>query len=552
MHTYPTALPPGAGPHGAAPPGRRSKLCHAFLANLVLACLLYQVPWLAVVPDQAVHVLMSNWVQQAAPPSGDAAPFAVLKIDSDRFRTAYLGRSPLGRAQLQADLQRLLELNTAASPPQPLIQLLAVDLDLSPTSEEMAQPPGSNTVATCSSPLDQWVKRYRQRLLLIEPIASDGQLPGLRETGNPEPAALRQWLQCMEAADVQFASPWLDTSLLMVRDYGVTQGASTQVLGIALAQRICQPGSLLVPPNPDYCRQVRQHLGTPGQVDKVHKAERFMVAAHLRGRLQDWEPPMPAGAGSLEGSPSATSGVDTGAAAPWPYAPVDAARYVILGAGYSTDDEHKTAVGELNGVDIHAVIAAYPFLQDNHALGLLADIVVGLAFGLVVSFCWRHYFESTKAAAVVAAVARCDAPYCPAWRRPGGQPELAYLWLVLLVLLWAGLVLLAAWLAAWVYRHTLVWVSPAAMLTGLLLESAVLGSVHQARHLLEPAHGPEPTLEAQAVPAAPPVPAAAPVPAAKPWRWLAWGLHYLPTLVWCGVVAWTLTELLTHLLHGLA
>ena len=287
-----------------------------------------------------------------------------------------------------------------------------------------------------------------------------------------------------------------------------------------------------------------------------------MVAAHLRGRLQDWEPPMPAAAGSIDGSPAATPGLATGAAAAWPYAPVDAARYLILGAGYSTDDEHKTAVGELNGVDIHAVIAAYPFLQDNHALGFLADIVVGLAFGLVVSACWQRYFQSVRDAALVAAAVRHDAPHQPAWRRPGRQPELAYLWLVLLVLLWAGLVLLSAWLAAWLYRHTLVWVSPAAMLTGLLLESAVLGSVHQARHLLEPAHGPVPlpaaknvasvpAVDAAAAAAAPPEPAPA-APAAKLWRGLVWGLHYLPTLVWCGVVAWTLTELLTHLLHGLA
>lgn len=539
MHTDQAPLPPGFDQHGAAPPGRLARLWRAFLKTLILACLVYQVPWLAAVLDQPLHVVMSNWVQQVAQPADEAAPFAVVKIDSERFRTAYQGRSPLDRVQLQADLQRLLDLRTATSPTQPLVQLLAVDLDLSPTSQEIAQPPGSSTVATCSSPLDRWVKQHRQRLLLIEPIAIEGLLSGPVDPGNPEPAALRQWLQCMTDGGVQFASPWLETDLLMVRNYSVRPGSSTQVLGIAMAQRICAPNSL-PPPDPRYCQRVRKHLGAPEQATQAGEAERFMVAAHLRGQLQDWEPPLPTGVGSAGG----LAGADTGVAADWPYAPAAAARYVILGAGYSTDDEYKTAVGELNGVDIHAVVAAYPFRQDNHLLGFSMDMVVGLLFGGLVSSCWRRYFISAQTSARVATAAKRSTPHLSAWRwRPGRQPELAYLWLVLLVLLWAGSVLLAAGLAAWFFRHADIWVSPAAMLTGLLLESAVLGSVHQARHLLEPANHCAPAPAAQPLPNAPP---------AQPWRALAWGLHYLPTLIWCGLVAWTVVELLTHMLHGVA
>jgi hypothetical protein len=73
---------------------------------------------------------------------------------------------------------------------------------------------------------------------------------------------------------------------------------------------------------------------------------------------------------------------------------------VIVGAGYSADDEFLTPVGALNGVDVHAAIAACPVLTEaqarvRHFRAFAVEVAIG-AFILapVMVYFWGQYFRT--------------------------------------------------------------------------------------------------------------------------------------------------------------
>jgi len=512
----------------------------ALLAALFVASLIHTWPALVAPVDLPLRAVIGNVasrVDDDARPAGSTAPLrhlAIIKLEGEAFRSRYLGRSPLDRCALLADLAPLLTVDS--------LQTLAIDLDLSPTTRRALQ--GADD---CDRALDDWLDAHHDRLRLILPL----DLALLDQARDPlekrEAEAIRDWLQTRQQKGLHFARPELDRQFGMVRQH---LPQAQPGLGVALAEAICPagqapaPGSGLV----DYCRSVdalRHALAhpEPRQIS-LHKLVRQLPP---RNRLA-----LDAGTADALKALAAQG------------QPI---HYALVGAGYTRDDEHATPIGPLAGVELHAAIAANPFERKSSLVDLGLDLLVGVALAYLVHALWEKYYLQRLGR--LAAV--------PGRHRP---PELAYLWLVSLLLATAVPALLLQWLSLHALTRLGLWISPAGMLVGMLLDAFVTGGVHSAEHLLHETdhrlheaerklHAAEARL-AHALAGTPPaeapsngaVAAESPPHGASPtgphptthddaaaWRGtgalLRWPLAWVPSLIWIGV----LLAALAHLLH---
>jgi hypothetical protein len=145
--------------------------------------------------------------------------------------------------------------------------------------------------------------------------------------------------------------------------------------------------------------------------------------------------------------------------------------HVLVGGSYGSGDEFITPIGTRPGMEVHAAIAASPRYADHPLLALVVDVLVGLGFGLLLHKLWGKYHRQ-----------RLDLRFEGGTQ--GGDPRLAYGWLVLLALGFLTGVLLLALLGAVLFSHFGIWISPAAMAVGMAIDGFVLGGVESADHLL--------------------------------------------------------------------
>ena len=513
------------------PAGTRFFVRSLFSA-LFIACLIHAWHGLVQPVDLPLRAVIGNVVSWTASPAGPAGNlsgastplrnFALIKLGSERFRSHYQGNSPLDRCALLQDLGGVLASKT--------LQLLAIDLDLSPSTQR-AQRNNAGDACSCDARLDQLMIDNARRVLLILPLDRHR----LRDDSGPaeaiELAAQQTWLKKMKAGQVEFARPELDLQFGMVRQHvlqfepqptpDLTPAPGMQPkpepgLGVATAQAICAMDRT-TPSLMRYCAGV-QALGRVAEGDARQISLHLLVnQLPLHNRLLL----------SAQTGPSLDQ---------------QEIRYALLGASYSPDDEPLTPIGRLAGMEVHAAIAANPNEAESHWLGLLIDVMLGIGFAYFVHFFWRRYFKQRLAGAAQQVSAL-------------GHPLLAYRWLVLLLALSLVLLLLLGWASAWALAGNLpwaengLWISPAAMLVGILIDAFVVGGVHTAEQLLLRDAAPCPAAAVTGRPETAPSAAEQGAPHSPGCYWAGWqGLYrrplaWLPSLVWLAAVLLAVRQL---------
>ena len=550
-------------PPGLHTPARVRFLVQSLFSALFIACVIHAWPVLVLPVDLPLRVIIGNvvsWTALPAPPPGQthraSAPlrdFALIKLDDKRFRRSYLGNSPLDRCTLLQDLSGVLASST--------LQLLAIDLDLSPSTQR-ALLTGPEDPRSCDARLDQLMIDNARRVLLILPLDRHRLRTHARTAEATERAAQQSWLAKMKDRQVKFARPELDLQFGIVRHHLLQQEPQPKPdltptpepkrrpepgLGVATAQAICALDQA-EPSLTHYCAAVQA-------LNEADEGAARQISLHVL--VNDW----PLQNQLLLDGQTGTV-LDN-----------QKIRYALLGASYSPDDEPLTPIGRLAGVEVHAAIAANPNEAAWHGLDLALDVLFGVVFAYGVHAFWRRYFGQRLA-------------YTAQQTNTLGHPLLAYRWLVGLVGMCLALLPLLGWVSAWALAQHGLWISPAGMLVGSLIDAFVIGGVHTAEHLLHdaadaaaaPAAGsgeaaptasptPTPALTPTHLPAPPPAqpdpaahpaahPAAAQPAAAHPttdsaayWQGhrglVRRGLAWLPSLVWLAV----LVQAFRHLAH---
>lgn len=460
-------------------------------------------------------VLLANVAQiydPGPPVAADARRhLAVVEIDDKQFKNEFRGTSPLDRCKLKAHLERILKNQN--------IRVLAIDLDLSPVDPagyqqaladlEAGRAERVDELQRCQYELEEFLRETSQRVSIIA-------ISPLEPTEGRD--RCRQWDNAVHFPYVKFGSPDLELRFGMVHDYHFPPegyaGDKPVPFAEIVMRELCTEstaangGDGWLPPPKD-CDQVLSASASRQRAQANAEFKTYPISyfetryLHERGRGLALDPGDPC----LEGPRKGVCDI----------------RIVLLGGSYGVGDRYLTPVGLRNGVEIHGAIAAQIHKHTWHGWGFLADIGIGIAFGLLVHMLWGMYFVQRAAAA---------SPSNWWW-----HPQMSYLWLVALAIVFSLLLAGAVYFCTWVYARWGTWISPVPMALAMLFESAVSGSVHAATHRIQ--HAAEharsaistlertvselqstlfgaPATEASAQPAAPAVPGPAPWPAHLP------------------------------------
>jgi hypothetical protein len=132
---------------------------------------------------------------------------------------------------------------------------------------------------------------------------------------------------------------------------------------------------------------------------------------------------------------------------------------VFFGAGYGGDDLFLTPLGDLYGVEVHAagfLSFIQPVQEKMKWIDLLADVLLGFCFGLVISQFWSAYYRKCLSHDVRH---RLTAP----------------LSLLALVVTVAAMTVLLLIVSYFLLLRFGLWASPVSMAVGMLLDSFVFG-----------------------------------------------------------------------------
>ncbi|MDP1901892.1 MAG: hypothetical protein Q8K96_15760 [Rubrivivax sp.] len=358
------------------------------VANLVL---LTRPLWYSIEDFVTVYSHSAATVVVANSPS-EFRRVALVKLDDQRFtNSAYAGTSPLDRCALERDLSMLLNLkaDSATRPDDKAIKLLAVDLDLSPTeaaqgawtadhAERGAKPEKRQQVAAaraCQEDLDTLLSlpENANRLILMAPSRS------------PEPSTqqkIKDWMQRMQDAKVEFGDVQLTVKRGILRTH----------------ER--KPGSANPPPFGDLVRQrVLQVIHGEGPAPRADGNKAGPSSANSKSSLAPEANIMFHSLASYF-RPDVTEPHELTLSSPCFAQPHIRCSFdmVIFGASYSADDAYQTTVGPLNGVDVHAAIAACEAPTatceiTRHVAWHGFEILLGvLLFAPMLHGFWRKYY----------------------------------------------------------------------------------------------------------------------------------------------------------------
>jgi CHASE2 domain-containing sensor protein len=140
-------------------------------------------------------------------------------------------------------------------------------------------------------------------------------------------------------------------------------------------------------------------------------------------------------------------------------------KVVFFGAAYGPEDTFLTPLGELYGVEIQA--ASYLSwilpIEQKERLAFLGDVLIALAFSMLISFFWLRYFRYRLS-------------------DHSRDRQLAVLFILGLTFFFSLLVVAACAFSFYALRGYGVWLSPVPIAVGMLIDGFVLGSVHEALH----------------------------------------------------------------------
>lgn len=477
----------GHGGHGHGEHGLRGWLVHLGHRLIAAACvasvvMLTTALWRPL--QDLFNVIAASAEGVVSPPEQGLARWttadaAIIKIDEGRHQSAdhYAGHSPLDRCHLAGDLRQLLAL--------PGVQTVGVDLDLSPA---LPLPLGVDaetlrTVQTheqaCQIELDKLVDAHRCRLVLMAPtIPATGPLRGI----------VQEWVKTREQQGAVFGHVRVKTEHGLVQSFDPAvqddsgkdgTGTSRAALGMLLGERLTQPMAPDCAPPAAASASASGASAPAGDAHATH-AQPHLIAYHALARFHAQGQALTLDDPCLQA---------TGRPAHCP-----TLRLLVVGSGYSEDDRFDTPIGRLDGVDIHAAIAACSKVQASHLTHLLLDILVGaLVFAPVLEYFWRRYYQTRLGLrAAQLAPSRPGGLAARAWRRirtllTPTHPHAAYLWLLIMLPVAVALGILV--MLAFVHIGSgpcAVATAPAGLLVGMLIDAAVVtGQEVSQEHLAE-------------------------------------------------------------------
>jgi hypothetical protein len=383
---------------------------------------------------------------------GRQAEVGVILIDDAANENYYRQRSPLGRCELEKDLRAIYDLYP---------QLLVIDLDLSPAllddPYDPAHSENDGALMRCEEKLLGLLMQHRDatQTVLIAPLAM---VDKIGKKGQDD------WRTKLEPY-VTFAN---DPTISI--KYGMANEIECNRDSLAATAFEKYPHK--------YDRYPRK-VGVPRDcldenVTGENKAKLTINPGHYFSGL------LPVSVSKL---PSRCT--DTKTCQPLNRAlrlPV-----LFLGASFGDNDTFLTPLGTMYGVDVHAAAFMSLLQPTTHdkVVAFFLDVLIGLAMGGTIAWCWQRYFNLRFSAS---AAERQAAPWLIL--------VVSFLMIVALLLLtWASFVLLRTWN---------IWLSPIPIAIGMLFESffnsavsAAVGEGYEQRQALvrrlEAAHadGPE-------------------------------------------------------------
>ena len=311
---------------------------------------------------------------------------AIVKISEARFNAIYKGRSPLDRCELVQDLKPILCRNS--------IQTIGIDLDLSPVpcaEEAASDSPDCGRQHRCQKVLDDLLDMHADRLVLMAPPAGEG-------------AAVSgvEWMRVRANQGVTFGRPSLLMQMGMVRRFEPVDVDEPPMcaLGSAIRWHARRQGGAESSTKGSKSSSCEAELVDMPVVESQAIAFQSLLALHGHGQT------LSLGEECLDASPRLGFG-DMPAKFPADdpckgfsvknTSNACGFRTVIVGSGYTTDDQFETPVGMLDGVDLHAAVFACKALTRADERGrALADLLTEFLLGvLVVSplvhWCWCRF-----------------------------------------------------------------------------------------------------------------------------------------------------------------
>jgi hypothetical protein len=375
----------------------------------------------------------------------------VVLIDADSQENRYYEHSPLPRCALLADLRTIY----AANP-----NLLAIDLDLSPAVwlgkrlKDQCDKAESRLIDLPVGPpnAQDELRCQHQLYCLIQEKARNGTgtvvMAPFNAVNKVNAAEQNDWLAEMEKAHVQFRRAELPAEYGLVITqytnndtfanavYGLYRGkqnkaessAPTEQTTSLINPRVYASGVCPVPlivPKPDAESEKRADTWCPLN-DELNAKVPFLQ--RLNNALQPLK-----------------------------------RRVVFFGAGYGHDDTFLTPLGELYGVEIQAAAFLSRILpvRKSELAALAGDVLLALLFSLLIAAFWGRYFRHRMS-------------------NHARQRQWAVLYVAFLSFWFILVVLLTCAVSLELLRRGGVWLSPAPIAIGMLIDAFALGSVHEA------------------------------------------------------------------------
>jgi hypothetical protein len=147
-----------------------------------------------------------------------------------------------------------------------------------------------------------------------------------------------------------------------------------------------------------------------------------------------------------------------------------AGKNVFFGAGYGSDDRFLTPIDDLYGVNLHAagfVSLRNPISLANAGFGFLADIGVGMLFGVPIALLWQGYVGSKLSRSGSARK----------WR------DFAFVFLMGLLVVYAMALSGLSHAAVYLVAAKNIWISPLPMALGMTLDASIFGALNAVEHV---------------------------------------------------------------------
>lgn len=418
-----------------------SALWPRLLVSAVVASLVFQLSLLwspAELLASAVSVLFEGGTDQMPREVKLALrETAIVKITASQYQEVYEATAPLNRCKLADDLGQLFGI--------PSLRFAAIDLDLSPFRVTR----GADDL--CQERLNHAIDNFAVSrggkagpgLILMQPDIAEGMPDELKKE-------IEQWIKNRIKSSVQFGHVTLNTRFGLVREFP-TSSEAVPAFGLAVRARLLGEPIQPLPAVRSIAVRGHEALFRLGEAVPLHQ---------LCTTRKDMTRDCPAFAAA------------------------------IVGSGYSASDQHATLLGRVDGVDLHAAIAACPDVSHADFTHFLLDVILGLGLGWAYGSMWKRYFRAAAGPASQVGEVVTGGACRRLWRQlcrslDPQRPQTAYLWFVLMALFSLAVIVVVGALSLLLFGGPCAsGIFPVGIVVGMLIEATVLQGPETAVHMM--------------------------------------------------------------------